>query len=210
MDLSTINFGQFADSIVNLIVALGALFAGVYGCSKKFRVWINTRLKDTDSIKDLDSKHKKLNERANSFEQHCNRRSNELTSVCNNIEDMLTKLDGRIDKLDTKIDQLDTRINNFDDRIDKLDKKIASLDNTTEKLDKKVEKDKESTILTLKYEILDICRRAKKYGCIVTSDKLLLCELYHEYVEVWHQNHYVKSEAEKVINTFDVIDEYNE
>ena len=175
-----IDFGTIADTIVNLIVALGAIFAGVYGCSKKFRAWINEKLKSTDSIKDLDDKQSKLNQRADSFEDHCNKRSSELTQICDSIKDMLTKLDDRIDTLDT----------------------------TIQKIENKVEKDKESTILTLKYEILDICSRANRYNGITNTDKLLLCELYHEYVDIWKENHYVKSEADKVIKTFNVIDEY--
>lgn len=208
MNFSTIEFGTIADTLVNIIVALGALFGGIYGCSKKFRNWINTKLKDTESIKDLDNKQSKLNQRADNFEQHCNQRSEALTKVCNNIQDMLQKLDNKINQLDKTAVDLDQKCKTLDNNIQALDSKIKTLDSTLQKVDTKVEKDKESTILTLKYEIMDICTRANRYKGITDGDKKLLCELYYEYVDVWHENHYVKSEADKIIKTFPILDEY--
>lgn len=201
MDITTIDFAAIADTLVSIIVALGSIFAGVYGCSKKFRNWINNKLKDTDTMRSLTDRQDKDEKKIKSIETHCEQRSKEITNLCNKVEQILDKLDDKVDKLDDKVAKLDQTI-------DKLDEKVERLEQTVDKLDTKVEKDKDSTILTLKYEILDICSRAIRYNGITNTDKLLLCELYHEYVDVWNENHYVKSEADKVIKTFPVIDEY--
>ena len=160
-DISVI-FNHFSD----LVIALGGILGTIYAMSKKFRGWVNGKLKDTDSIKDLNKETASLREKTNTMADTCDVRSKELTNICKKMEGLINKLEG------------------------------------------KIEKDKESTILTLKYEILDICSRAERYHCITHIDKELLCELYHEYVEVWKENHYVKSEADKVINTYDVVDKY--
>lgn len=201
MDITTIDFAAIADTIVNVIVALGAIFAGIYGCSKKFRNWINDKLKDTETMRTLTDKQNKDEKKIKSIETHCEQRSQEINLLCDKISTMMDKLDQTVDKIGDKVDKLDQTV-------DKLDDKVEKLEQTVNKLNTKVEKDKESTILTLKYEILDICTRAARYKAISKTDKLLLCELYHEYVDVWNENHYVKSEADKVINTFDVVEEY--
>lgn len=166
IDLSSINFQQIGSTLVDIIIACGAIVMGLYAFSGKFRNFINDKMKDTESIKNLENKSKKINERADKFESYCQQRSTEVKELCTKVEKML------------------------------------------EKLDAKVEKDKASTILTLKYEILDICSRAQRYKCITQIDKSLLCELYHEYVDIWKENHYVKSEADNVINNFPVVLEY--
>ena len=201
MDITTIDFAAIADTVVNLIVALGAIFAGIYGCSKKFRNWISEKLKGTDTIKSITEQQNKEAKQIKTIETHCEKRSKEIDTICQKISDMMDKLDQTIDKIGDKVDKLDQTV-------DKLDDKVIKLENTVNKMDTKVEQDKDSTILTLKYEILDICTRATRYDCITQTDKFLLCELYHQYVDVWHENHYVKSEADKVINTFKVVDEY--
>ena len=166
MDWSSIDFQSIGSTLVDIVVAAGAVMVGLYTFSKKFRTWFNDKIKDVDSIRDLENKSVKINARADKFEAHCKQRSSEITKLCDKVEEMLLKLDD------------------------------------------KVEKDKESTILTLKYEILDICSRANRYKSITQIDKELLCEWYHEYVDIWKENHYVKSEADKVIKTFPVVIEY--
>ena len=194
MDLESINIGQIFDNISTVIVALGTIFATIYASSKKFRSWINKKLKDTDTVQDLTKRQDNCDKKAKQLESHCQQRSTEIDALCNKIDTMLGKLDDKIDKLGTTVDNMEDKVNR--------------LETTVSKMEQKVEKDKESTILTLKYQILDICGRADRYGCITKVDKSLLCELYHEYVEVWKQNHYVKSEADRVINSLPTVDKY--
>lgn len=92
--------------------------------------------------------------------------------------------------------------------IDKLNEKVETVNKDVKHIKNKLEENDQATVLTLKYEILDICYRAKKYGGITRTDKEMLCELYHAYVEVWHENHYVKSEASKVMAESPIIDSY--
>lgn len=172
----------FLGATGDIIIALGALFMALYTFSEKFRKWIDGKLKDSDSIKNLNTKHKELEKKEQSLENNCELRSKKIDEICENLNNV-------IDKMDTKCDNLTKVI---------------------DKLDDKVEKDNKSTLLTLKSQIIDICSRVSRYGGITQADKQLLCELYHEYVDVWKENHYVKSEAKKVIEYASVIDDYKE
>lgn len=96
-----------------------------------------------------------------------------------------------------------------------LSEKVDDIGINQKKLEKELknlkivlEQDKATTLLTTKYEILDICNRAARYNGIISTDKELLCELYHQYVDVWKENHYVKSTADYVINNLPVVDKY--
>ena len=152
----------FAD----FVAALAAILASIYSFSQKFRTWVNRKLKDPDSIKNLTKKQDELQKKHEELQGYYETKGKEF-------ENMFTKMDRVIDKIDKKLD-----------------------------------KDADSAILTLKCEILDICNRANRYKGITASDKSLLCELYHQYVDVWKENHYVKSEADKVIKNFPILDEY--
>ena len=99
--------------------------------------------------------------------------------------------------------QVESKKQEIKDTLDKLN-------TTIEKLNDKMEKDNRATLLTLKCQIIDICSRVSRYGGITQADKELLCELYTEYVDVWKQNHYVKSEAQKVIKSAPIINEYKD
>lgn len=110
---------------------------------------------------------------------------------------------------DDSIQKMSKEITTLSTKIDKVDKKVEDITKDTTHIKEKSELNDIATVLTLKYEILDICNRAKKYNGIVSSDKEILCELYHNYVEIWRQNHYVKSEALNVINNFKIIDSYS-
>ena len=46
------DFSQFFEILEGVLLSIGAGIAGLYTMSKKFRIWINNKLKDTDSIKD--------------------------------------------------------------------------------------------------------------------------------------------------------------
>ena len=162
------DWSKFFDIAEGVILGLGGAFASIYAVSKKFRSWINNRLKDTDSIKELNNKQKTLETKEKSLENTCAVRTKEIKDT--------------LDKLNT----------------------------TIEKLNNKMEKDNRSTLLTLKCQIIDICSRVSRYGGITQADKELLCELYTEYVDVWKQNHYVKSEAQKVIKSAPIINEYKD
>lgn len=162
------NWAHIFDIAEGIILGLGGAFASIYALSKKFRSWINNKLKDTDSIKELNSKQKTLEGKEKNLETTCATRTKEIKDT--------------LDKLNT----------------------------TIEKINDKIEKDNRSTLLTLKCQIIDICSRVSRYGGITQPDKELLCELYTEYVDVWKQNHYVKSEAQKVIKTAPIINEYKE
>lgn len=109
---------------------------------------------------------------------------------------------------DKSIQSLTESIETLNQKVDNIDNKVQNITEDVKHIKEKLEKNDTATILTLKYEILDICNRAKRYNGIVSSDKEILCELYHAYVEVWNQNHYVKSEAKKVIDTYPIIDSY--
>ena len=161
MDLS-----QFFNILEGLLVTLGAGIASLYTLSKKFRKWINGKLRDTESIKELNKKQNFLENKENELENNCLLRKTEMSEMCETINRVIKKLD------------------------------------------EFTEKDNKSTLLSLKCQILDICSRASRYGGITRPDKELLCELYHEYVDVWKQNHYVKSEADKVISNAKIIDDY--
>lgn len=96
-----------------------------------------------------------------------------------------------------------------------LVEKVESIEINQKKIEKELrnlkivlEQDKATTLLTTKYEILDICNRAIRYEGIIPTDKELLCELYHQYVDVWKENHYVKSTADYVINNLPQIEKY--
>lgn len=162
------DFSQFFEILEGVLLSIGAGIAGLYTMSKKFRIWINNKLKDTDSIKDLNKKQTELEKKETALENSCALRSEKIDELYNDIKKTINKIDA------------------------------------------KLEKDKESTILTLKCQILDICSRASRYGGITKPDKELLCDLYHQYVDVWKENHYVKSEADKVIKTAKIINEYKE
>lgn len=84
-----------------------------------------------------------------------------------------------INKIDEKIDNISKDINN----IDKNNKETAA--DVTE-IKNIINKNNNSTILTLKYEILDICHRADRFKCITIADKALLSEMYDDYVNKWH------------------------
>ena len=146
----------FLGATGDIIIALGALFMALYTFSEKFRKWIDSHLKNTDSIKNLNTKHQELENKEILLENNCELRSK-------------------------KIDEIYENINNV---IDKLDKKCDNITNVMDKIDDKVEKDNKSTLLTLKSQIIDICSRVSRYGGITSADKQLLCELYHEYVDV--------------------------
>lgn len=162
------DWSKIGDVIQSVLLGIGGAFAAIYGLSKKFRNWINNKLKDTESMKELNDKQKTLETKEENLESTCATRTKE-------IKDALEKLN-----------------------------------TTIEKLDNKMEKDNRSTLLTLKCQIIDICSRVSRYGGITQPDKELLCELYTEYVDVWKQNHYVKSEAQKVIKSAPIINEYKE
>lgn len=115
---------------------------------------------------------------------------------------------GKLVKDSDEIVSLEKNIVEIKETIDKLNEKVETIDKDVKHIKNKLEENDQATILTLKYEILDICYRAKKYGGITKTDKEMLCELYHAYVEVWHENHYVKSEASKVIAESPTIDSY--
>ena len=117
----------------------------------------------------------------------------------------MQKLDARQTKLEKQEKDLE---NSCILRTQKIDKMCDQINEFVNKLEEKIDKDNKSTILSLKCQILDICSRASRYGGITAPDKQLLCELYREYVDVWKQNHYVKSEAKKVIETALIIDDY--
>ena len=162
------NWSHIFDIVEGVILGFGGAFASIYALSKKFRGWINNKLKDTDSIKELNKNQKTLETKETNLENTCQLRTKEIKDT--------------LDKLNTTID----------------------------KLNDKMEKDNRSTLLTLKCQIIDICSRVSRYGGITQPDKELLCELYTEYVDVWKQNHYVKSEAQKVIKSAPIINEYKE
>ena len=93
---------------------------------------------------------------------------------------------GKLVKDSTEIKKLTEQIKKIDEKVDKIDKKVENITGDVKHIKDKLNQNDTATILTLKYEILDICNRAKKHNGIVSSDKETLCELYHEYVEVWH------------------------
>lgn len=109
----------------------------------------------------------------------------------------------------TEIKNLTECIQKTNEKIDNIDKKVENITGDVKHIKDKLNQNDTTTILTLKYEILDICNRAKRYKGIVSTDKEILCELYHEYVDIWHENHYVKTEALNVIENFPIIDTYN-
>ena len=162
------DWSQVWDFIQSSIIVIGGAFTSIYAFSKKFRSWVNNKLRSTDSFKELNDKQKTLETKEISLENACATRTKE-------INDTLKKLNETIDKLHEKM-----------------------------------EKDTKSTLLTLKCQIIDICSRVSRYGGITQPDKELLCELYTEYVDVWKQNHYVKSEAQRVIQTAKIIKEYKD
>ena len=162
------DWSKFGDIIQSVLLGIGGAFAAIYSFSKKFRNWINNKLRDTDSMQELNNNQKTLETKESNFENTCVTRTKEIKDI--------------LDKLNT----------------------------TIEKLDNKMEKDNTATLLTLKCQIIDICSRVSRYGGITQPDKELLCELYTEYVDVWKQNHYVKSEAQKVIKNAPIINEYKE
>lgn len=153
--LNSFDINAFFNILEKVLVSCGTIFAFFYSFSKKFRNWINDKIKDTESIKQLYEK---------------------------------------IDKLSEKVDI--------------INKKFEKENIVVSTIDDKLKINNDTTILTVKYEILDICNRAHKYNGITEIDKKLLCELYHQYVDVWHENHYIKSTALKVIEEMPIIDKY--
>jgi uncharacterized protein YoxC len=194
VDLSNIDLSLISDTFVKIILSLGAIFTAIYGTSKKFRAWINSKLKDTDTVKTIQQKCNEIEKKENKLKKEFDTKSSELSTLCIRVEKLCSTIEQQTDKIEQQIKTINKQIKKDEEVINKVDDKL--------------EKDNSSTILTLKYEIQDICSRAKRYGVITSVDKQLLCELYHEYVDIWHENHYIKSEALKIIENFGVVDEY--
>lgn len=161
-----IDLGLILRHLADIIVALASIMATIYASSKRVRTWVNDKLKNTNTIKNLETNITNMTKAQTEMLANFKVRDEQLQQTCDNINELFNKLNDKVDR-----------------------------DNAT-------------TLLTLKYEILDICTRADENGCITRVDKELLCEMYKQYVDVWQQNHYVKSEIERVLSIYKVVDEY--
>lgn len=119
----------------------------------------------------------------------------QTANIIKQISDQLTELKESINILDNKTDTLDTKLINTMKVIDDL----TSKNKNEEKI----------LLLDVKCGILNICRRANRFNGITLADKELLCELYEQYVHIWHKNHFIKSEADYVIDNLPTIEKYD-
>ena len=91
----------------------------------------------------------------------------------------------------------------------KMDKQVSDINKSIEAQEGHLRQNDYCTVLSLRYQILNLCRLADKYKGLVYSDKTLLYELYHQYADNMKQNHYISDEFNRA-NKFPEIAKYEE
>lgn len=80
-----------------------------------------------------------------------------------------------------------------------IDSKLSEINSCIAKQEERLKKNDDCTILSLRYQILNLCRRATRYKGLIYSDRTLLYELYEQYHNKMGQNHYIEDEFEKAV-----------
>ena len=90
----------------------------------------------------------------------------------------------------------------------KMDKQVTDINKTLEAQEERLKQNDYCTILSLRYQILNLCRLADKHKGLIYSDKTLLYEMYHQYADNMKQNHYISDEFNRA-NKFPEIAKYD-
>lgn len=136
-------------------------------------------------------------------------------SVCGTVYVFFKKIIAKqtesiVSQINKKLDDLKNTTDIVEEKVESLEKKLFNTIEQIGELQQRNKKGEKVLILDVKCDILNICRRANKYKGITLADKEVLCELYEQYVNVWHKNHFIKSEADFVINNLPTIDRYED
>lgn len=127
--------------------------------------------------------------------------------VHNQIIEDLSKINSTItemkDCFSLEMKQMEERLTT------KMDQQVSDINKSIAAQDERLRQNDFCTILSLRYQILNLCRRADKHKGLIYSDKTLLYEMYHQYADNMKQNHYISDEFNRV-NKFPEIAKYEQ